>query len=177
MSLVTCKTCQHEVAHNAKVCPSCGVKNPGVKAKDYLVGLIVLIVIVFLLAQCSSDDATTSQSKSDEYTQSTDAPKWYEGGTLHSANALTWQNATYENKLATSGDIVATLWQKKMLKPSIHDSIKSMDDARVLADALVKELDIAFEPLATEEENARVFTNQTVTESAGLIVMLAGWNK
>ncbi|WP_153014139.1 DUF2511 domain-containing protein [Pseudomonas sp. EpS/L25] len=39
MSLTPCKTCGHQVAPTAKVCPGCGVKNPGVRLKHYLYGI------------------------------------------------------------------------------------------------------------------------------------------
>jgi len=37
------------------------------------------------------------------------AKEWYEGGTLHNANSREWNNATYENKLATAADWVAKI--------------------------------------------------------------------
>lgn len=41
--------------------------------------------------------------------------KWYEGGTLQNASAITWQSASYRNKLATCADFVAAMWQKLIL--------------------------------------------------------------
>jgi hypothetical protein len=35
--------------------------------------------------------------------------KWYEGGTLHKANAFEWQNASYDNKMATCADFFSKL--------------------------------------------------------------------
>ena len=36
------------------------------------------------------------------------AAKWYEGGTLHEATRTQWAKATYENRLATCGEYVAS---------------------------------------------------------------------
>lgn len=40
------------------------------------------------------------------------ANSWYQGGTLHEANALTWQKASQQNKLATCADFIAGLYSK-----------------------------------------------------------------
>lgn len=44
--LTSCKACDHQVAKMAKTCPSCGVKNPGMTAADYLFGIGLFIVLV-----------------------------------------------------------------------------------------------------------------------------------
>ncbi|ELY4778454.1 hypothetical protein SM077_000237 [Cronobacter sakazakii] len=46
MALTKCKECKKEVSTSAKTCPHCGVKNPGVTAKQTLGGFIVLAVII-----------------------------------------------------------------------------------------------------------------------------------
>lgn len=45
MALTKCKDCKKEVPASAKTCPHCGVKNPGVAAKQTLGGCLVLIVL------------------------------------------------------------------------------------------------------------------------------------
>lgn len=56
MALKNCKECKKEVSDKAKVCPHCGVANPGTSTKDILIGLAVLVVIVVIASQaCSSD--------------------------------------------------------------------------------------------------------------------------
>ena len=47
MAMTKCKECKKEVSTNAKTCPNCGVKDPGFTIKDYIFGVIVLIVIVW----------------------------------------------------------------------------------------------------------------------------------
>lgn len=46
MAMVKCKECKKEVSAKAKVCPHCGVKDPGFNPKDAFKGFIVLAVLV-----------------------------------------------------------------------------------------------------------------------------------
>lgn len=52
MALVNCKECKKEVSNKAKTCPHCGVKNPAVRAKDTVIGLVAIVVAVTLVMQC-----------------------------------------------------------------------------------------------------------------------------
>jgi hypothetical protein len=63
MALVKCKECKADVSSFAKVCPKCGIKDPGTKWWHKLVGAVVLVfVIVFLLSRCSSGDNESVQA-------------------------------------------------------------------------------------------------------------------
>ncbi len=67
MALTACKECKKEVSTRAQVCPYCGVKNPGVKAKEVLAGLVVLIVAGGIVASCmsgKSSDKAIGEGKS-----------------------------------------------------------------------------------------------------------------
>ncbi|WP_208950167.1 hypothetical protein [Rahnella sp. ChDrAdgB13] len=46
MAMLKCKECKKEVSAKAKVCPHCGVKDPGFSAKDAFKGFIFLAVLV-----------------------------------------------------------------------------------------------------------------------------------
>lgn len=105
------------------------------------------------------------------------AAEWYEGGTLHKGNGLDWQKATYENKLATSGDFIANVYSKKMFIPEIQGALVSTDRMKFMAEKLVEQLDVFFEPDADAQQNKRLFTNQEVGSSAALSMALAGWLK
>ncbi len=60
MSLVPCKSCKKEVAHNAKTCPHCGVKDPGITGKQMFIGFAVLAAVVAVLAvSCGSSEEET----------------------------------------------------------------------------------------------------------------------
>lgn len=64
MALKPCKSCKHNVDTTAKVCPSCGVKNPGVTAGQQVFGLVVLLIIIAVaVSMCSggSKDKNTDQ--------------------------------------------------------------------------------------------------------------------
>lgn len=61
MALVPCKSCKYEVDKRAKVCPGCGVANPGVTRRDKVFGLLVLLgLIVAVVAMCSSNPSETA---------------------------------------------------------------------------------------------------------------------
>ncbi len=50
------------------------------------------------------------------------AAEWYEGGNLHKATVRMWRKASYDNRLATSGD-----WFNKITKKSNPDLQKKLD--------------------------------------------------
>ena len=103
------------------------------------------------------------------------AKNWYEGGNLHQANALAWQTASYNNKLATCADFMTIMWTKKMLKQSILSRINSVNDLRPFAEQLVSNLDDAFKKDPDPAKNRRIFANQKVTETVSLLVVMLGW--
>ncbi|HED3853612.1 TPA: hypothetical protein R4217_002466 [Enterobacter soli] len=63
MALAKCKECKKEVSTSAKTCPHCGVKNPGIGAKQQLGGCLILIVIAtaFFFFFGGSDDKKTAE--------------------------------------------------------------------------------------------------------------------
>lgn len=105
------------------------------------------------------------------------ADAWYEGGTLHQANALQWQKASDADKLATCSDLVAAIYKNKSFKPELQQAIKSVDDFRPLAEELVKALNGAFKEDPDTKSNAKIFTNQKVPDTAVMLMMLMGWLK
>ena len=44
------------------------------------------------------------------------AGEWYEGGTLHNATLREWYSASYQNRLATSADLIAAVKLAKDMK-------------------------------------------------------------
>lgn len=57
MALKPCKSCKHEVDATAKTCPNCGVANPGLTAKQQVIGVVLLLVIIAILFKaCSGSD-------------------------------------------------------------------------------------------------------------------------
>lgn len=57
MALKPCKKCKQEVEDNAKFCQHCGVKDPGVGAKEMIAGSLGLALIVSLIVySCSGEE-------------------------------------------------------------------------------------------------------------------------
>ena len=145
---------------------------------------VVVVLIIGLVGYCAlpkqpttSRTATSTAPTSGQEQSQLQQGKWYEGGTLHNAGALEWQQASYENKLATCADFVSAMWQKKSLKPSIQNQIKSMDDIRVLAQELVTQMDAVMKEKSNPEENKQIYTNQKVSDIAALLMLSMGWVK
>jgi hypothetical protein len=103
--------------------------------------------------------------------------KWYEGGTLHKATALEWQNATYDNKMATCADFFAALYQGKDFKQSILSSIKSTDDMVPYVEKLVADMDIALSKESNPKKNRMMYANQSVSEVSVMLMVMNGWMK
>lgn len=63
MAMTKCKECKKEVSAKAKVCPHCGVKDPGFSAIDAFKGLIFLAVLGSLAYWYfgSDDDAVAKE--------------------------------------------------------------------------------------------------------------------
>ena len=54
MALTPCKSCKHKIDTSAKVCPSCGVADPGVTIGQKLGGFIILLIIIAVtVSMCS----------------------------------------------------------------------------------------------------------------------------
>lgn len=79
MALKPCKSCKHTVDKTAKVCPSCGVKNPGVTAAQQVLAIVVLLVIIAVgVSMCSGGSKETSAQKATQQAApSVAAPKSY----------------------------------------------------------------------------------------------------
>jgi hypothetical protein len=64
MALTKCKECGKEVSKGAKLCPHCGIKNPGVKASDTLLGIVLIVFIIGVIgAITGGDEAQETQTQ------------------------------------------------------------------------------------------------------------------
>ena len=52
------------------------------------------------------------------------AQEWYKGGTLHNSNLLEWKKASEKNKLATTGDWIVAIFNKKGISLGSENKIK-----------------------------------------------------
>lgn len=65
MAMTKCKECGKEVSNKAKVCPHCGIKNPGLKMKEVIGGLAIIGLIAAVAVKCSGgDDQPTAAAQS-----------------------------------------------------------------------------------------------------------------
>ena len=165
MGMIACKECNNEVSTKAKTCPSCGVKNPGIKMKDALGGLFILVIIVLGLSMCGGDDTAANVSAS--------PTEWYSGGTLHQENAIAWQSASDHNRLATCADLIYTMKEKGILNEAISSRINTIDDLKPYAIELKVGLDSAF----VDAENGDIMSRQAVSATSVLLVTMMGWTK
>ncbi len=126
VGLQKCKECQSQVSSKAKTCPHCGAPvktetNPAVAA---IAGIIVLGLFIFFcsgLYDLGSSDSSSSRPKT---TSRSTQSKWYVGGTLHRATMREWYGATYKNRLATCGDLVASVMKIEGKTVSSMDGLK-----------------------------------------------------
>ncbi|AKP32133.1 hypothetical protein [Yersinia aleksiciae] len=109
------------------------------------------------------------------FTSNVFAGEWYEGGDLHDANALIWQNADQNNKIATCSDFLVSFLSKGLLKADIKKNIRSIDDLKPYAVELVNQLDLAFERDPNPAKNKIMFANQEISSSAVMLMMMMGW--
>ncbi|AIA70278.1 putative membrane protein [Pectobacterium atrosepticum SCRI1043] len=60
MALTKCKECRKEVSTSEKICPHCGIKDPGVTLSMSLVAVVILVAIGWgIFHWVSSDDENT----------------------------------------------------------------------------------------------------------------------
>ena len=111
------------------------------------------------------------------FTGTVSSAEWYEGGSLSNSGILEWQEATPQNKLATSADFVALMFQKKMLKSEIIKTIGSVNDIKPYAVELATCIEGVTAKNPDEDANRKMFINQTVTGMATLCIFTMGWNK
>lgn len=115
MALTKCKECGKEVSTNAKTCPHCGVKHPGVSAKDMIIGLFAIIFIGWLVTQCSSsgeDSQKTKKAEVDDATCKQDLQCWGDknsvGASVYCKDyveklakySARWTDGTFETKFS-----------------------------------------------------------------------------
>lgn len=122
-------------------------------------------------------EATLNGRPFDAAAEPVAAAEWYEGGTLHSASALEWQQASQANKLATAADIAAVAYKNKLFKPEIQNAVTGVNSFLPLATGLVEGLDATFEPDPDPETNRVMFSNQKVNETSVMLMMTMGWLK
>jgi hypothetical protein len=141
---------------------------------------LMFVACFFLGATTGCDSGQVADSRRSEkktYRVQDVGPKWYEGGTLHRGNALDWQEASEEDKLATCADFISTMWMQKRLKPIYLRKITSVNDMKPFAQELVVALDEAFKKEPNSLKNKQLYVNQKISDSVVLLATMMGWLK
>lgn len=136
------------------------------RSKSYwTMGSVVFFLMLFIVTAVAPtlDDRPLSSNTR------TTSNKWYEGGTLLDKTGREWQAAPYADKLATCGDMVASLWIENALKPSMQSSLDSVDELKQLAEKLVAFID------AEVTRNPSASANQPVRRLGALGVTRLGF--
>ncbi len=91
---------------------------------------LVAVACLLGMAVGSSDNgAGTSGTGS-----SASSNQWFSGGTLQNATVAEWRAASYQNKLATAGDwLASTKWMGHLNSPSDFDRLKLKAQKLVIA--------------------------------------------
>ncbi len=111
--------------------------------------LIIILFVIFTAWIFSTFSDTPSSSR-----------QWFQGGNLHNATISEWKSATYQNKLATAADWLATTkWKGHLNSPSDFDKMK------VKAQMLVKAVD--------EVVTMKQIDSMKVTEISAAIVTMS----
>lgn len=64
MALQPCKSCKQQVDDSAKMCPHCGIANPGVKGLEVIAGILVVGVIIAIgVSMCSGGESKKPDEK------------------------------------------------------------------------------------------------------------------
>ncbi len=64
--MTKCKSCNADIAANAKVCPNCGAKNKKPMFKKWWFWLIIVIALIAIIGGAGGDDTTASTTNSEE---------------------------------------------------------------------------------------------------------------
>lgn len=152
---MTCKNCGKEVIPTSVFCQHCGQKLDqtetdssekassrggsavGTSKKASNSWLVILVLSLVLFGACSLlFNNSSSSSTSNSYSQSPAqyVKQWYEGGSLHSSTVAEWKTASYENKLATAADwLASSKWKGHLNTSSDFDNMKQKAEILVAA--------------------------------------------
>lgn len=89
---------------------------------QHLISLVTLSSLLSLTVGCANGEKSNSN-------------QWFKGGNLHNATVSQWNEASYQNKLATAADwLAATEWKGHLNSPDDFNKIKVK--AQMLVDAV-----------------------------------------
>ncbi|BFT30580.1 hypothetical protein D210916BOD24_17560 [Alteromonas sp. D210916BOD_24] len=95
---------------------------------------------------------------------------WRKDGKLHFSTALEWQQASFQNKRATSSDFLLALHKQGLLNIDISDNEK----LKMHSEALTTMLNQYFEMIGPAVENTKKYENKRVSDAVVLITSQNG---
>lgn len=84
----------------------------------------IILTLCFIILLVSCEDTSRSRSSSSSGSSASSRNEWYVGGTLHKATMAEWNRASYDNRLATCGDFMATMMKKGGREISSTDQVR-----------------------------------------------------
>ena len=146
---VKCKHCGSDLSVGAgSGKPSTGGKKTDQSAAQGFAVLILVGIVIFIVSTVSDcGGPISSKSLSRPVPQPASVKAWYSGGTLHSATMADWHAAPYENRLATSADIVCKIYEMA------GKSVPPVADIKPPAETLEREISAAY---VKEADNMKV---------------------
>ncbi len=135
-----------------------------------------LILLLFLVSLCACSPSTDNLSSlaSQQFREGGETEEsWLHDGKLHFSNALEWQQASYQNKRATSSDFLLALNKQGRLAIDITDN----RNLKEYSEELTRKLNKHFEIIGPAVENNKKFANQLVSDAVVLIASRNSWLK
>jgi len=132
----------------------------------------IKLVALLLLVGCSNPPNEFEQSVIDfADSHSNNSGVWSSGGTLHVASALTWQQASFQNKRATCSDFVNVLFSQQRL------TFLSLEPHKIktMSETLTVILNEKFAMSGTESQNKNRYKNKKVSIELAKIIKDIGW--
>lgn len=150
---------------------------PHKKGNKLKYGLAIFVVLM-IIGALFDEPKTTKTAQKNESTQ-TEQPKqqdeksWYnKAEPIVDENAIAWQNASNDTKVATAAEIAARIWTQKKFTPEIQNKIKTIDDLKPITEHLVQSLNTAFEKQDNAKENTSMYTNQKILDTSVMLLSM-----
>lgn len=141
-------------------------------------GAILLVVLVIVLNGTSNSRHSSPATRPSS--PSSAVPNVGQGsnsGPLLDKTALDWQIASYDKKLSTCEDMIASAWLARILTPEMQRSLNSTTELKRRAAQLVDFIDSQTPQLSNAELNRQKYADQTVRRLGALGCSELGWVK
>jgi hypothetical protein len=132
----------------------------------------LFLVLLLSVSGCSPAVNELASLASQQFRASGEREEsWLHDGKLHFSTALEWQQASFQNKRATSADFLLALEEQGRLAIDISDN----ERLKVHSEELTKKLNNQFRIFGPAVENTSKYENKTVSEAVVVIASENGW--